>query len=164
MENSIFFSRLIDGEFIDYNRVIPKNNNITVVLYRQELISLMERVSLVTDDKSVGQLRGFVKCVFEGDTLKVSSTSTVTSVNDEMEIEKNGGDLTIGMNCRYFLDALRAISDEKIKMSLGTSLTSIVIEADPNAGKEESENEVKEDKKEDEGRYLYLVCPVKMKD
>lgn len=154
----IFFSRLIDGDYIDYRRVIPKNNRIKVVLDRQDLIACLERVSLVTDDKSVGQLMGFVKCVFEGNSLKVSSNSSVSSVNDEMEIEKDGEDITIGLNCRYFLDALRAISDEKIEMSLGTPLTSIVIEADPNKAKEENEE------KEDEGSFLYMVCPVKMKD
>ena len=88
MEESIFFSRLIDGEYIDYKRVIPKNNNIKVLLDRQELLECLERVALVTDDKSVGQIMGFVKCVFEGDTLKVSSVSSVSSVSDQMEIEK----------------------------------------------------------------------------
>ena len=157
---SIFFSRLIDGDYIDYRRVTPKNNRIKVILDRQDLIASLERVSLVTDDKSVGQLNGFVKCTFEGDTLKVSSTSSVSSINDEMEIEKTGDDIVIGLNCRYFLDALRSISDEKICIMLGTPLTSIVIEKDDTPAEESDEN----GKKEDEGTYLYMVCPVKMKD
>lgn len=157
---SIFFSRLIDGDYIDYRRVTPKNNRIKVILDRQDLIASLERVSLVTDDKSVGQLNGFVKCTFEGDTLKVSSTSSVSSINDEMEIEKTGDDIVIGLNCRYFLDALRSISDEKICIMLGTPLTSIVIEKDDTPTEESDEN----GKKEDEGTYLYMVCPVKMKD
>ena len=155
MEESIFFSRLIDGEYIDYKRVIPKNNNIKVLLDRQELLECLERVALVTDDKSVGQIMGFVKCVFEGDTLKVSSASSVSSVSDQMEIEKEGEDITIGFNCRFLMEALRAISDEKIYLSLGTPFMSMVIEADPK--KDEGDEEK-------DGKYLYMVCPVKMKD
>ena len=156
MEESIFFSRLIDGEYIDYKRVIPKNNNIKVLLDRQELLECLERVALVTDDKSVGQIMGFVKCVFEGDTLKVSSASSVSSVSDQMEIEKEGEDITIGFNCRFLMEALRAISDEKVYLSLGTPFMSMVIEADPKKDEEDEE--------EKDGKYLYMVCPVKMKD
>ena len=89
-----------------------------------------------------------------------------------MEIEKKGDDITIGMNCRYFLDALRAVSDEKIRMLLGTPLTGIVITAEkqeeegtktPDEPEQKSEKNEKEEK-EDEGSYLYMVCPVRMKD
>ncbi len=160
---SIFFSRLIDGEYIDYRRVIPKNNGIHVELDREELIQCLERVSLVTDDKSVGQIRGYVKCVFEGDTLKVSSASSVSSVFDEMEIEKTGDDITIGFNCKFLLDALRAIEDERIRLSLATPLMSVVIERTEERP-EDVENSAKGGKEKEDGRYLYMVCPVKMKE
>ena len=162
-ENSIFFSRLIDMEYMDYRSVIPKNNRITVTLDRQDLISCLERVSLVTNDKSVGQGMSYVKCIFEGDTLKVSSTSSMTSINDEMPIEKTGDDLTIGMNCKFFLDALRAASDGRIKITLGTERTGIVI-LPADEEKEEPEENEKNKEKEEEGTYLYLVCPFRMKD
>lgn len=152
---SLFFSRLIDGEYIDYQRVIPKNNGIHVELDREKLIECLERVSLVTDDKSVGQIRGYVKCVFEGNTLKVSSASSVSSVFDRMETEKEGEDITIGFNCRFLLDALRAVSDERVRLSLATPLMSMVIE------KAETAEDAEEEKN---GRYLYMVCPVKMKE
>lgn len=162
---SIFFSRLIDGEFIEYRRLIPKNNMIRVILDRQDLISCLERVSLVTNDKSVGQLAGFAKCAFEGSNLKVTSNSSVSSVFDEMEIEKEGEDIVIGLNCRFFLDALRAVSDGRVCLRLGTPLTSIVIEKDPESGKEEDgKDEDKKDDEKDESRFLYMVCPVKMKN
>ncbi len=161
MGNSIFFSRLIDGEYIDYQRVIPKNNNIHVELNREDLIECLERVALVTDDKSVGQIRGYVKCVFEGETLKVSSSSSVSSVSDELEIEKEGDDITIGFNCRFLLDALRSISEERVRFSLATPLMSMVIEKALNASEESEE---KEEDQDENGRFLYMVCPVKMKE
>lgn len=159
MGDSLFFSRLIDGEYIDYNSVIPKSNEIKVELDRRELVEALERVSLVTDDKSVGQIRGYVKCVFEDSLLKVSSSSSVSSVSDEVEIEKKGNDITIAFNCKYLLDALRAISDDRVKLSLATPLMSVLIE--PAEKKEEQEEQ---EEKKDEGRFLYMVCPVKMKE
>ncbi|MBO7090067.1 MAG: DNA polymerase III subunit beta [Lentisphaeria bacterium] len=160
MNENIFFSRLIDGDYIDYRRVIPKNNNIHVTLDREELVDCLERVSLVTDDKSVGQTHGYVKCVFEGDTLKVSSASSVSAVFDELPIEKEGNDITIGFNCRFLLDALRAIDESRVKFSLATPLMSMIIEKADDA---EEESDGKEEK-EDSGKFLYMVCPVKMKE
>lgn len=168
-EDKLFFSRLIDGDYINYDRVIPKNNNIKVVIGRDELIDSLERASLVTEDKSMGQVRSYVRCNFEENLLKVSSASSVSSVYDEIECEKTGDDLIIGFNCRYLLDALRAIGDDKILLSLSTPLLSMVIEKAPEeeapeeADAEEAEKDEKEEK-EDEGSYLYMVCPVKMKE
>ena len=91
--------------------------------------------------------------------MKVSSSSSVSSVNDEVEIEKTGKDITIAFNCKYLLDALRAISDDKVKISLSTPLLSILIEP---TEKKEGEDEGEE--KKDEGKFLYMVCPVKLKE
>ncbi|MBE6637872.1 MAG: DNA polymerase III subunit beta [Ruminococcaceae bacterium] len=158
-DDILFYSRMIDGEYIDYERVIPKDQGIHVTIDRLSFIESLERASLVTDDKSLGQVRSYVKCIFEDQILKVNSVSTVSAANDEIEIEKEGSDLTIGFNCRFLLDALRSISEDKIRLSMSTPLMSMVIE------KAETENESEDDKKESEkGSYLYMVCPVKMKE
>lgn len=159
--NSVFFSKLIDSEYLDYNRTIPKNNNIKVKINRTDLVECLERVQLVSEDKSLGQIAGCVKFIFTDGILKVSSNSSIYSVSEELEVEKTGDDITIGFSCRFLLDALRAVTDEKICISLGTPLMSIIIEEDPDKPEnEESENE----KKEDEGKYLYMVCPVKLRE
>ena len=154
-DDILFYSRMIDGDYIDYERVIPKEQGIHVTIDRPSFIESLERASLVTDDKSLGQVRSYVKCIFEGQMLRVNSVSTVSAANDEIEIEKEGADLTIGFNCRVLLDALRAISEDKICLSMSTPLMSIVIRN----GEEPSE-----DKNEEKGDYLYMVCPVKMKE
>ena len=151
---------MIDGEYIDYERVIPKDQGIHVVIDRLSFIESLERASLVTDDKSLGQVRSYVKCIFEDQLLKVNSVSTVSAANDEIEIQKEGGDLTIGFNCRFLLDALRSISEEKIRLSMSTPLMSMVIEKAETTEETEEENE----KSEEKGSYLYMVCPVKMKE
>ena len=114
MNDRIFFSRLIEGEYIDYNRVIPKESKITAVLDRMAFISSLERASLVTEDKSLGQVKTSVKFNFEGDVLKVSSESLSGSVYDEVVIEKEGDDLLIGFNCRYWKH-LRALTAKRLK-------------------------------------------------
>lgn len=152
----LFYSRMIEGEYIDYERVIPKDQSIHVIIDRASFIESLERASLVTDDKSLGQVRSYVKCIFEDGLLRVNSVSTVSAANDEIEIEKQGADITIGFNCRFLLDALRSISEEKVRLSMSTPLMSMVIER----GEAPSEEEEKEEK----GNYLYMVCPVKMKE
>lgn len=151
LSDKVFFSRLIDSEYIDYNRVIPKATKIDVLVDRLAFISSLERASLVTEDKSLGQVKSHVKFEFENEVLKVSSESLSGSVYDEVAIEKTGEDLTIGFNCRYFLDALKSADSERIKISMTSALMSVVITS---ADEKNEENEKTD--------YLYMVCPVRM--
>ncbi len=152
MSDKTFFSRLIDSDYIDYNRVIPKDRLISVVVDRLPLVSCLERASLVTEDKALGQAKSYVKCQFEDNLIKISSNSVTGSVYDEINIDKEGDDITIGFNCRLLLEALRAADGEKIKIYLNSPLMSIII--DPVKGEEDSLEE----------NFLYMVCPVKMKE
>lgn len=149
MENRIFFSRLIESDYIDYTRVIPKESKITAVIDRMAFISSLERASLVTEDKSLGQVKTSVKFNFEGDVLKVSSESLSGSVYDEVAIEKEGDDLMIGFNCRFFLDALKSADGEKVKLSMSGPLMGVVITA-------------AEGNDTSDGEYLYIVSPVRL--
>ena len=149
MDSRIFFSRLIEGEYIDYTRVIPKDSKITAIIDRMAFISSLERASLVTEDKSLGQVKTSVKFNFEGDLLKVSSESLSGSVYDEVTIEKEGGDLLIGFNCRFFLDALKSTDSEKVKLSMVGPLMGVVITS-------------ADDNEEADSDYLYIVSPVRL--
>ena len=165
MEGKTFFSRLIDGEYIDYERVIPQNAGIKVVVDRMSVISALERASLVTEDRNLGQTKSYVKCEFEGDLLKISSSSITGSVYDEIITEKTGDDLVIGFNCRYLLDALRAADGNKLSLLLTNPLMSIVIEKEEDGENSQAED-AGETPEEEQGKekYLYMVCPVKMKE
>ena len=149
LENKTFFSRLIDTDYIDFERVIPKAPKTFVKCRRAALISALERASLVTEDKALGQSKSCVRCEFDDELLKISSVSVSGSVYDEVATEKTGDDIIIGFNCKFLLDALRASDGEYIKIDLSTPLVSIVISADQ---KTEGED------------FLYMVCPVKMKE
>ena len=151
LSDKLFFSRLIDSEYIDYNRVIPKETKINVRLSRAEFISSLERASLVTEDKALGQVKSHVKFEFTDGVLKVSSESVSGSVYDEVKIEKSGEDLVIGFNCRNFLDALKSCDSDMINLGMSSPLMCVVI----TSADEKKEEENKTD-------YLYVVCPVRM--
>lgn len=146
----IFFSRLIDGEYIDYERIIPKSHMIFATVDRREVEASLERASLMIEEKS-GAGRGYVKCTFEGQKLIITSDSVSGSVYDEIPIEKEGDDIKIGFNCRFLLDAIRAADSEKIKIALSTPLMGISITAAD--GDETAEND-----------FLFFVMPVRMKE
>lgn len=148
----IFFSRLIDGEYIDYERIIPKSHMIFTTVDRREVEASLERASLMIEEKS-GAGRGYVKCTFEGQKLIITSDSVSGSVYDEIPIEKEGDDIKIGFNCRFLLDAIRAADSEKIKISLSTPLMGISI----TGADEEKDNGEGDD-------FLFFVMPVRMKE
>ena len=144
----IFFSRLIEGEYINYERVIPKESKIFATISREEILSGLERVSLVSEDKSTGQTRSYVKCEFEEDTLKISAKSATYSVNDEIGCEKTGDNIIIGLKCSYLMNVVSSINEDNITLMMNSPLMSVV---------------VKNDECED-GEYLYMISPVKMVD
>ncbi len=147
LEDMTVFSRLIDGEYIDYNRFIRKESKITVYASRQALLAGAERASLVTEERTLGQAKSCLKCSFEGQSLHIFADNLNGRVDDYIEIEKEGEDLFIGFNCRYLIEALRACPEDSLRLSLSTPLMSMQIEGTNSAG---------------DDRFLYMVLPVKM--
>ena len=148
LDHMIFFSRLIDGDYIDYNRIIMTNHRISVELDRAVLISALERAALVTEERIAGSVRSHVKLTVEGDYLKISATSTAGSTYEELAIAHEGDDLVIAFNNRYLIDSLRSCTAEKVKLSMSSALSSINIEPC----------------EQGEDKELFLLLPVRMKD
>lgn len=143
----ILFSRLIEQEYVDYNRFLPKASKIFANVQTDRLISALERAMLVTEDKLAGQMKSPVKLIFEPQTLTVRSESITSRVEDAIGINLEGENLEIGFNCRLLLDALRVANVEQVRLSLTSSLMSMVIEP------------VDE---EEDGKFLLLVLPVRL--
>ena len=142
------FSRLIDGEYLDFDRVIMNNHRIFVTLDRDAMISALERAALITEERIAGNVRSHVKLTVEGDLLKISAASTAGSTYDEIPIEHEGEDLVIAFNNRYLLDSLRACSADRVKISLTSAMSAINIEpAETHGGESE----------------LFMLFPVRMK-
>ena len=148
LDSMIFFSRLIDGDYIDYNRIIITTHRISVCVDRAVLIGALERAALVTEERIAGSVRSHVKLTVAGDYLKISATSTAGSTYEELSIEHEGDDLVIAFNNRYLIDSLRACTADRVKLSMTSPLSSINIEP-----VEQSED-----------KELFLLLPVRMKD
>lgn len=145
----IFFSRLIEGEYLDYDRIIVKNHKYSIECDRDELISALERAALVTEEKIAGSLRSHVKLIFDGDLLKITANSSAGSTYDEIEIEDIGAPLTIGFNNRYLINSVRACNSERIKLALSSHLSSLnITPAETKEGIEE----------------IFMLLPVRLKD
>ena len=149
MENLVFSSRLVEGEYIDYDRLIPKDQPIEAVLDAKEFQDALERAALISEEKIAGSTKNYVKLSFVGNSLQITSKSANGDIFDEIEIEHTGGDLEIGFNCRYLIDTMRSINTEKIKVKLITPNMSATIEPIDD-GAEDS--------------YIYMVLPLKMKE
>ena len=145
-----FFSRLIEGEYIDYDRIIMKNHKISVVVDKKEIISALERAALVTEEKIAGSVRSHVKLEVVEDVLKISAVSSAGSTYDELFIEHAGDNISIAFNNRYLTDSIKACRGEKIHLTMSSPLTSMNIEP---VVDEESDTE-----------EIFMLLPVRTKD
>ena len=148
MGNITFFSKLIEGEYIDYNRIILRNHRIFLTMDRDDFISALEHAALITEEKVAGSVRSHVRLETEGGILKISATSGTGSAYDEVAIDHEGDDITIAFNNRYLIDSLRACNSDRIRISLSSPLTSINIEPADDCADED----------------LFMLLPVRMKD
>jgi DNA polymerase-3 subunit beta len=145
----LFFSKLIDGEYINYDRIIVRNHKIGVYVDKDTLISALERAALITEEKVAGSVRPHVKVEVSGSLLKVSATSGIGSAYDELLVDHEGDDIVIAFNNRYLMDTLRACTADRVKLSLSSPLTSMNIEPDEEG---------------DRDKELFMLLPVRMKD
>ena len=146
----IFFSRLVDGEYIDFDRIIIRQHKIYITLDREELISALDRAALITEERVAGSVRSHVKLQLEGGLLKILAASAAGSTYDEIEVEHEGGDLLIAFNNRFLIDSVRACECDRVRIALSSPLTSVNIE--PAEGGSESCED------------LFMILPVRMKE
>ncbi len=137
-EGMTFFTRLIEGEYIDYDRIILKTHKINITVDRDRLLSALERAAVVTEEKIAGSNRTPLRFNPEGDLLKIMAQSSAGSSYDELEIEHTGDDILISFNNRYLIDAVRSCECERMRIEMTTPFTSInIIPLDLEEGSEE---------------------------
>lgn len=144
-----FFTRLVEGVYIEYDRIILTNHKIFAEAERAQLISALERAALVTEEKVAGSVRAHVRLELSENLLKISATSSLGSTYDEVPVRHEGDDLVIAFNNRFLIDSLRACTADRVRISFTSPLTSINIEP----------AEQKEDAQE-----LFMLLPVRMKE
>lgn len=130
IDNIYFFTRMIDTEYSNYEKLLPTSYRTQVYLGRDELLGAIERASIVTEDKLGGSGRAYVKLDFEDGAVSMSSVSSGGSVYEKLSARIEGADISIGFNCRYLLEALKACpSDcERLRIRLNKPLMGVVIE------------------------------------
>ncbi|MFA5659682.1 MAG: DNA polymerase III subunit beta [Oscillospiraceae bacterium] len=105
-------SRLLEGEFHNYRNSLPQITTIEAIASTKELISSLERTSLLINDR----IKSPVKCNFNSGSLKLFCSTAIGRISDKINIEFSGAPIEIGFNNRYLLDPLKNIEDDKIKL------------------------------------------------
>ena len=109
-----FVTKLVEGKFPDYNRVIPKNHKNSITLGRQALLSTLQRTAILTSDKFKG-----VRLNIDPGTLRVASNNAEQEeAIDELDIDYGGDSIEIGFNVTYLIDALSNMTQEMVKLEL----------------------------------------------
>lgn len=133
------FASLIEGEYIDYRRVIPKSFNVFATVDRGAFCSCVERAALMARESR----NNLVRFDISDGLLVMSSSSEAGDVREELEAQTEGGDLSISFNVRYLTEIIKVISGNEIVIKMGTSVSPCVIT--PTEGDE----------------FTYLVLPVR---
>ncbi|EHR68901.1 DNA polymerase III, beta subunit [Burkholderiales bacterium JOSHI_001] len=125
-----FVTKLVEGKFPDYNRVIPKNQKNGFTLGRAGLLSSLQRAAILTSEKFKG-----VRLNIEPGTLRIaSSNAEQEEAKEELEIDYGGDAIEIGFNVTYLMDALANIPQEMVRFELADSSSSALITVPEQAG------------------------------
>lgn len=135
--------RRLEGEFLDYRNAIPKKNPIAVNVEAKALIESIDRVSVVISDK----LKSPVRCRFEEGRVLLSAKTGNGEARDVCRLEGDGGELEIGFNNRYLMEALRYAPADTVRIELNTGVSPAII-----MPTDETDS------------FLYMVLPVRLKN
>jgi len=122
-------SKLVEGKFPDYTRVVPKGYKNNFTIDRQTLLHSLQRAAIMTSDKFKG-----VRCIISPGSLKISSTNAdQEEAVEELEIDYGGDSVDIGFNVTYLLDVLNNLKGDNINVALGDANSSALITVPENA-------------------------------
>lgn len=139
-EEFTFTSKLVDGKFPDYERVLPKASTKTVFGARDELRQAFTRTSILSNEK----YRGVRLLLTSGNIQIIANNPEQEEAEENVTVDYQGEQLEIGFNVSYLLDVLGVLSGESVKLSLGDANSSALLE--------ESE----------EGDSMYVVMPMRL--
>lgn len=135
-----FTSKLVDGRFPDYRRVLPRNGDKVLQADKDQLRQVLSRASILSNEKFKG-----VRLNFSPTELKITANNPEQEQAEEViEIDFPYEELEIGFNVSYVLDVLNAVKDSKVKFTLADAQSSVVIEGC------------------DTGEALYVVMPMRL--
>ena len=125
-----FVTKLVEGKFPDYNRVIPKNHRNRLVTGRAPLLASLQRAAILTSEKFKG-----VRVNLDPGVLRISSSNAEQEeAREELEVDYGGDAIEIGFNVTYLIDALANMDAEMVQLSLQDSHSSALITLPDDAG------------------------------
>lgn len=138
-DNTVVVSRLIEGEYFSIDRMLSGDYETKVKVNKRELLNCIDRATLLTRE---GDRKPIVINITDG-RLELKIDSALGSMNEEIDIEKQGRDLMIGFNPKFLIDALRVIDDEEVDLYMVNPKAPCFI-------------------KNEEESYIYLILPVSL--
>lgn len=142
IDNYSIISRLLDGDFLDYNAAIPKSSTTTVLINTDDAISCIERtLPVIENDK-----KNPIRCLFDNDEMRVSTVSSLGRVVDYTHANVSGDRVEIGFNSKFVLDALHAADTAQVKIELSSAVSPAKVMPINDDG------------------FLFLVLPMRLKN
>lgn len=144
-ENNILFefdrtrvvSRLIAGEFFRISHMLSMDTQIRMKVNKKELLESLDRASILIKESDKKPIRFNIEDI----TLGIKIDTLIGSLNEDLDIDKEGTNLVIGFNPKFIMDALRVIDDENVNIYFNNTMSPCII-------------------KDDEGTYVYLILPM----
>ena len=146
MENCKVVTRLLEGEFLNYNSVIPATWETRLTVNKNNIQNCFERVSLISSSSIEKEKKYPVKVIIDIGKVTICCTNQNGDAKEEMYVTTEGKNLEAGFNPKYFLDALRAIDDEEVNIDFGTSISPCII------------------RPIEDGDYTYMILPIRLKE
>ena len=140
--DAILVCRLLEGDFLDWKRVVPTGCPIKLIASVSELAASVDRVGLIVSEKN----KSPVRCVFSNQEVLLRTSNTLGAAEDKCSLAGDGQETEIGFNVRYLIDALKAVPCEEVTLELTNGLSPIVL--------------TPVDEKSD---FAYMVLPVRIK-
>lgn len=139
LNSSVLIARLLDGDYIKYKQILPKEYKTRVLLNRLELMESIDRAQLMAREGNNN-----IVMSFHGQKLTITANSFAGKINEEMEVTVIGEDIDIAFNPRFCMNIFKCIPDENIYMDFVTNISPAVIH--PVQG----------------DSYYYLIVPVRI--
>jgi len=132
-------ARLLDGDYIKYKQILPKEHTTRVLIDKDELMESIDRAQLMAREGNNN-----IVMKFHNDKLTITANSFAGRINEEMEVQINGEDIDIAFNPRFCMNILKCIPDDHIYMDFTTSISPCVIRPSKSEG------------------FYYLIVPVRI--
>ncbi|MDR0913597.1 MAG: DNA polymerase III subunit beta [Oscillospiraceae bacterium] len=123
IENYEIISRLIDGEFLDYDATIPKTTKTEIIINARVFYDSVERMALLNNDR----IKSPVKISIFKDEMRLLCSTSVGKANDSIKISTIGDEVEIGFNNRFLMDALKNTDTDEVKLVLNGPLSPMIV-------------------------------------